>query len=66
MSAYLKGEYGISDMFLGVPAKLGRDGVLEVVELPLSSGELSALEAAATGVGARLAEARKAGSDESD
>jgi malate dehydrogenase len=66
VSAYLKGEYGISDMFLGVPAKLGRDGVLEVVELPLSLGELSALEAAATGVGARLAEARKAGSDESD
>jgi malate dehydrogenase len=66
VSAFLSGEYGIKDMFLGVPASLGRDGVLEVVELPLSAGELTALQAAAAGVGARLAEARKAGSHESD
>jgi len=45
--AYLSGEYGISDVYLSVPARLGRAGVLEIVELPFSAEELSALQASA-------------------
>jgi malate dehydrogenase len=42
--AYLDGEYGISDVYMSVPARLGRKGVLEIVELPLSDDELTALQ----------------------
>ena len=45
--AYLSGEYGIHDIYMSVPAKLGRAGVLEVVELPLDAEELAALQASA-------------------
>jgi malate dehydrogenase len=60
VSAYLRGEYGIDGIFLGVPGKLGREGVMEVVEMPLSERELQYLRKAADGVGARVAEAEKA------
>lgn len=66
VSAYLRGEYGVEGMFLGVPAKLGRAGVLEVVELALSEREKESLRAAATGVGQRIAALGKAVTDESD
>jgi malate dehydrogenase len=55
--AYLQGEYGIDDMFLGVPAVLGRTGVLEIVVLKLSESERSALTAAAEAIRRRLQEA---------
>jgi malate dehydrogenase len=46
---YLDGQYGISDVYISVPAALGRDGVREVVELDLDDTELAALrESAAT------------------
>jgi malate dehydrogenase len=48
--AWVTGEYGISDVYLGVPARLGRAGVLEVVELPLADGEVTALRTAADAV----------------
>ena len=48
--AYLSGEYGISDVYMSVPARLGRTGVLEVVELALNAEELSALQASAATV----------------
>lgn len=48
--AWVSGEYGINDVYLGVPAKLGRNGVEEVVELDLTDGELAALAEAATAV----------------
>jgi malate dehydrogenase len=57
VSAYLQGEYGIEDLFLGVPAVLGRGGVLEIVELNLSERERSALSAAAAAVRRRLQDA---------
>jgi malate dehydrogenase len=60
VSAYMKGEYGIDGVFLGVPAKLGRAGVTEVVELPLSDRELGWLRDAASGIKARVAEAEGA------
>jgi malate/lactate dehydrogenase len=38
-SVYLQGEYGFSDIYVGVPAKLGRAGLLEIVELKLDGRE---------------------------
>jgi len=42
-SAYLKGEYGINDVYVGVPIKLGINGVEEIIELKLTESELTAL-----------------------
>lgn len=58
-SAYLAGEYGIEGVFLGVPTKLGRSGVLQVVELQLSDREHGYLRRAASGVSGRVAEAER-------
>jgi malate dehydrogenase len=49
-AVYLQGEYGLRDLFVGVPAKLGRRGVEEVVELELDAGEREALERSAEAV----------------
>ena len=49
-SCLLHGEYGINDVYLGVPAKLCRDGLEEVVELPLSQDEKKLLRESATSV----------------
>lgn len=43
-SAYLKGEYGISDVYVGVPIKLGINGVEEIIELKLTESELKLLQ----------------------
>ncbi|HNV85828.1 MAG TPA: malate dehydrogenase [Candidatus Omnitrophota bacterium] len=42
-SVYLEGQYGLSGVYCGVPVKLGRQGVLEVLELPLTGPESEAL-----------------------
>jgi malate dehydrogenase len=49
-TAYLEGEYGIDGLYMGVPVKLGRDGIEEIVELDLSDDERSALQASADAV----------------
>lgn len=49
-SAYLRGEYGIDGLFVGVPVKLGKNGVEEIVELSLSKEENEALQNSAAGV----------------
>jgi malate dehydrogenase len=54
VSAYVQGEYGIEGVFIGVPAVLGRGGVLEIVELNLSERERSALASAAAAIRRRL------------
>jgi malate dehydrogenase len=54
--AHLDGEYGLSDLFLGVPVRLGRRGVEEIVELPLLEDELALLRRAAETVRARATE----------
>jgi malate dehydrogenase len=54
--AWVEGQYGINDVYLGVPAKLGRGGVLEVVELPLADDEVTALRTAADAVRSKQAD----------
>jgi malate dehydrogenase len=56
--AYLRGEYGIEDVFVGVPAVLSRRGVEAVEELDLAAAELAALRAAAAAVRAKCEELR--------
>jgi malate dehydrogenase len=48
--AYLNGEYGQKDIYLGVPVKLGRRGVEEIVELKLTKEEEKALGKSADAV----------------
>jgi malate dehydrogenase len=49
-TAFLEGEYGIDGLYMGVPVKLGRDGVEAIVELDLSDDERAALKASADAV----------------
>ena len=49
-TALLEGEYGISDLFVGVPVKLGAGGVVEVIEFELNDEELAALRHSADAV----------------
>lgn len=54
--AWTTGEHGISDVYLGVSARLGAGGVKEIVELDLTAEEAAALAEAATAVKAKVAE----------
>jgi malate dehydrogenase len=49
-SAWLTGEYGMKDLFLGVPVKLGRKGIEQVLEVTLTADEKAALEKSAQAV----------------
>ena len=49
-AAYLEGEYGLKDLFIGVPVKLGSNGVEEVIEIELTDEENSALQHSAAAV----------------
>lgn len=53
--AYLGGEYGKKDVYLGVPVKLGRRGVEEVIELKLTDDEKIALDRSADAVKSGIA-----------
>jgi malate dehydrogenase len=57
--AWVTGQYGIDGVYLGVPARLGRGGVTEVVELPLTDGELADLREAAEAVRSKQADVAK-------
>jgi malate dehydrogenase len=57
--AWCSGQYGISDVYVGVPARLGRGGVEEIVELELSDSEANALREAAEGIRAKCADLAK-------
>ncbi len=56
--AWLTGEYGISDAYVGVPAKLGPGGVEEILEYDLNDEELDQLRAAAKAIRARCEDLR--------
>ncbi len=49
-AVYLTGEYGIHNLFVGVPAKLGAKGIEQVVEIELSEEERSLLQKSASAV----------------
>jgi malate dehydrogenase len=49
-AVYLQGEYGIKDLFIGVPVKLGAGGVEEIIEITLTADEKSALQKSAAAV----------------
>jgi malate dehydrogenase len=49
-SALLEGEYGLTDISLGVPCVLGKNGIESIVEISLSATEKEKLEASAVGV----------------
>jgi len=49
-SAYLQGEYGINDLFVGVPCRLGAGGIEEIIEIDLGPNECEALQRTASSV----------------
>ncbi len=49
-AAWLQGEYGMRDLFLGVPCKLGRKGLEKVIEVELTADERASLEKSAEAV----------------
>ncbi|HKW00614.1 MAG TPA: malate dehydrogenase [Vicinamibacterales bacterium] len=49
-SVFLRGEYGVHDQFLGVPVKLGKAGVEQVIEIKLTADEQAALAKSAAAV----------------
>ena len=49
-AAYLEGEYGINNLFIGVPVKLGEDGVEQIIEIELTDKEQDALNRSADAV----------------
>ena len=48
--AYLQGEFGLNNLYLGVPVKLGKNGVEEVIEIKLNSDEKELLNTSASSV----------------
>jgi malate dehydrogenase len=49
-SAYMQGEYGLKDMFFGVPVQLGRKGIEKIVIYDLDEGEIESLRQSADAV----------------
>jgi len=49
-SALLEGEYGLSDLSIGVPCVIGKNGIEKIVEIPLNEDEKAKLAASAEGV----------------
>jgi malate dehydrogenase len=49
-AAYMQGEYGLKDMFFGVPVQLGRKGIERIVEYKLDAEEQAAFEKSAASV----------------
>jgi len=54
-SVYLEGEYGLNDICFGVPVKLGRSGVEQIIEVDLTDDERSAMERSAALVRSSMA-----------
>ncbi|MHB8829168.1 MAG: malate dehydrogenase [Syntrophales bacterium] len=49
-AVYLEGEYGLSNLFIGVPAKLGKNGMEKVIEIKMTAEEDAALKKSAAAV----------------
>jgi malate dehydrogenase len=48
--AWLQGEYGLKDIYLGVPVKLGKAGIEQIIELQLNKAEMDLLNSSAAAV----------------
>lgn len=57
-AAYLRGEYGLTDIFFGVPVQLGRKGVEKIIEYKLTADEMAAFQKSAIGVAENIAKLR--------
>ncbi len=53
-AAWLTGEYGLSDLYMGVPVKLGKDGIEDILEVQLNDEEKAALDESAEHVRSNL------------
>jgi malate dehydrogenase len=60
-AAYLNGQYGLDDIFMGVPCVLGKDGVEKVLELDLTDSEKASLNKSAEEVRTGIAGLRELG-----
>jgi malate dehydrogenase len=49
-SVYLQGEYGVRDLFVGVPVKLGKGGAEQIIQITLTAAEQAAFEKSAAAV----------------
>ena len=49
-AVFLQGEYGIRDLFVGVPVKLGAGGAEQIIEIRLEADEQAALDRSAASV----------------
>jgi malate dehydrogenase len=49
-AAFLQGEYGFNDLYVGVPVKLGRNGIEQIIEITLTQEEAAALQNSANAV----------------
>jgi malate dehydrogenase len=58
-AAYVNGEYGLSEMFIGVPVKLGKGGIKEKVKIDLNAEELALLHASAKNIENQLTELKR-------
>ncbi len=58
-AAYLEGEYGISDIFMGVPVKLGTRGIEDIIEIELTGDEKTDLNGSADAVRNLMEEIRQ-------
>jgi malate dehydrogenase len=56
--AWVDGQYGIEGVYLGVEAKIGRSGIIDVIETELSDSEVEALKAAAEAVRAKQSDVK--------
>lgn len=58
-SAYLEGEYGINNLFVGVPVKLGENGIEEIIEIKLTDNENIAFNNSADSVQTLLSDMKR-------
>ncbi|WP_353931252.1 malate dehydrogenase [Okeanomitos corallinicola TIOX110] len=59
VAAYLQGEYGLNDLFIGVPCRLGYGGVEKIVEVTLNDQEKAALQISANSVSNNIKKAQE-------
>jgi len=58
-SAWLTGEYGVKDMYLGVPVQLGKEGIKRIIKLKLTSEEKKDLKASVKAVKSVITDFKK-------